>query len=77
VLVDGYLALQAHNDALFRELELIGIELESGAAAARSYLELLERADELCRSGVLLTPEPSAEVKALRRWFVEEMAAQL
>jgi len=129
VPVDGYLALQAHNDALFRELELISIELESGAAgraasplaelvdqlywrfrgqrdryrdavataqargqrtvdletaapaagaaAARSYLELLERADELCRSGVLLTPEPSAEVKALRRWFVEEMAAQL
>jgi hypothetical protein len=26
---------------------------------------------------VLLTPEPSAEVKALRRWFVEEMVAQL
>jgi len=129
VPVDGYLALQAHNDALFRELELISIELEtgaggpvalpvaelvdqlywrfrgqrdshrdavaaaqargqptvdlettaspSGAAAALGYLELLERADELCRSGVLLTPEPSAEVKALRRWFVEEMVAQL
>ena len=129
VPVDGYLALQAHNDALFRELELISIELETGApgrvappvaelvdqlywrfrgprdsyrdavaaaqargqrtvdlettaspsaaAAALGYLELLERADELCRSGVLLTPEPSAEVKALRRWFVEEMVAQL
>jgi anti-sigma regulatory factor (Ser/Thr protein kinase) len=129
VPVDGYLALQAHNDALFRELELISIELEtgaagrvappvaelvdqlywrfrgqrdshrdavataqargrrtvdlettaspSGAAAALGYLELLERADELCRGGVLLTPEPSAEVKALRRWFVEEMVAQL
>jgi anti-sigma regulatory factor (Ser/Thr protein kinase) len=128
VPVGGYLELQAHNDALFRELELIAIELETdgtrvaspladlvdqlyrrfrgqrdsyrnvvaaaqargqptvdlettatpaAAPAAWSYLELLERADELCRSGVLLTPEPSDEVKALRRWFVEQMAAQL
>jgi anti-sigma regulatory factor (Ser/Thr protein kinase) len=129
VPVDGYLELAAHNDALFRELELIAFELEAGgddrvasplaelvdqlyrrfrgqrdsyrdvvaaaqargrrtvdlettaspagAAAARSDLELLERADELCRSGVLLTPEPSAEVKALRRWFVEQLVAQL
>jgi anti-sigma regulatory factor (Ser/Thr protein kinase) len=128
VPVDGYLALQAHNDALFRELELISIELETSSArvapplaelvgqlywrfrgerdgyrdvvaaaqtrgeatvdlqtqvppaaagAALGYLELLERADELCRTGVLLTPEPSDEVKDLRRWFVEEMVAQL
>jgi anti-sigma regulatory factor (Ser/Thr protein kinase) len=129
VPVDGYLALQAHNDALFRELELISIELETAgparvappvaelvgqlysrfrgqrdsyrdvvaaaqvrgeptvdletkvppaaAGAALEYLELLERADELCRDGVLLTPEPPAEVKTLRRWFVEEMVAQL
>jgi anti-sigma regulatory factor (Ser/Thr protein kinase) len=127
VPVAGYLVLQAHNDALFRELELISIELESGGAkrvaphladlveqlhsrfrgqrdgyrdvvaaaqargeptvdletrvpstaAALGYLELLERADELCRAGLLLTPEPPAEVKALRRWFVEEMLAQL
>jgi anti-sigma regulatory factor (Ser/Thr protein kinase) len=129
VPVDGYLELQAHNDALFRELELVSIEMEAGddagtptpladlvdqlyrrfrgqrdryrdvvaaaqargqetveletpaspeaAAAAWSYLELLERADELCRTGLLLTPEPPARVKALRRWFVEQMAAQL
>jgi anti-sigma regulatory factor (Ser/Thr protein kinase) len=129
VPVDGYLELQAHNDALFRELELVSIELEAGgdagtptpladlvdqlyrrfrgqrdsyrdvvaaakargeetvelattaspdsAGPARSYLALLERADELCRSGLLLTPEPPEHVKALRRWFVEEMVAQL
>jgi anti-sigma regulatory factor (Ser/Thr protein kinase) len=131
VPVDAYLELQAHNDALFRELELISIELaaqEDGAArgssppadlvdqlytqfrgqrdsyrdavataqargqrtvdlatslppaavgAARAYLELLEQADELCRTGVLLTPEPPARVRALRRWFVDQMAAQL
>jgi anti-sigma regulatory factor (Ser/Thr protein kinase) len=129
VPVDGYLELQAHNDALFRELELISIELEgddgarvaapladlvdqlyrrfrgqrdsyrdvvaaaqargeptvelettASAAAisgARSYLELLEQADALCRAGVLLTPEPPAQVRALRRWFVDQMAAQV
>jgi hypothetical protein len=129
VPVDGYLELQAHNDALFRELELISIELETDRAArvasplaelvdqlywrfrgqrdsyrdvvaaaqargeptvelettattasvsgAWSYLELLDQADELCRTGVLLTPEPPAQVRALRRWFVEQMAAQL
>jgi anti-sigma regulatory factor (Ser/Thr protein kinase) len=129
VPVDGYLELQAHNDALFRELELVSIELEGDDAAtvdapladlvdqlywrfrgqrdsyrdmvatalargertveletsvpsssvgpARGYLALLEQADELCRTGTLLTPEPSASVKALRRWFVDQMAAQL
>jgi anti-sigma regulatory factor (Ser/Thr protein kinase) len=128
VPVDGYLELQAHNDALFRELELISIELEgddagvaapladlldqlyrrfrgqrdsyrdvvaaaqargertvelettvspAASAAVRSYVELLEQADELCRDGTLLTPAPSAAVRTLRRWFVEEMAAQL
>jgi anti-sigma regulatory factor (Ser/Thr protein kinase) len=129
VPVAGYLELQAHNDALFRELELISIELEgddaaevaapladlvdqlyrrfrgqrdgyrdvvaaaqargqrtvelettlppAAAATGRSYLALLEQADELCRSGLLLTPEPPAHVRSLRRWFVEETAAQL
>jgi anti-sigma regulatory factor (Ser/Thr protein kinase) len=131
VPVDAYLELQAHNDALFRELELVGIELASrdrdaasvppaleglvdrlywpfrsqrdghrdvvaaaqargqqtvdlttsaspaSADAAHSYLELLELADELCRTGVLLTPLPPPHVRSLRRWFVEEMRAQL
>ena len=129
VPVDGYLELQAHNDALFRELELISIELEGDDAAevaapladlvdqlyrrfrgqrdsyrdvvaaaqaagrptvelattaspgavagARSCLALLDQADELCRAGVLLTPEPPPSVKALRSWFVDQMAAQV
>jgi hypothetical protein len=130
VPVGGYLELQAHNDALFRELELISIELErddgaqvaapladlvdqlyrrfrgqrdsyrdvvvaaaqargdatvelhttatpAAASGARGYLALLEQADALCRDGTLLTPEPSASVKSLRRWFVDEMAAQV
>jgi anti-sigma regulatory factor (Ser/Thr protein kinase) len=129
VPVDGYLELQAHNDALFRELELVSIELEgddgarvaaaladlvdqlyrrfqgqrdsyrdavavaqargeatveletaataAAVSGARGYLALLEQADELCRAGLLLTPEPSPAVRALRAWFVEQMAAQV
>jgi hypothetical protein len=129
VPVAAYLELQAHNDALFRELELVRIELDArdgargvsplaglvdrlyrpfrsqrdgyrdvvaaaqasgqdtvdlstsaspaAVPAARAYLELLEQADELCRRGVLLTPEPSEPVRSLRRWFVDQMAAQL
>ena len=45
--------------------------------ATWSYLELLEQSDELRRIGVLLTPLPSAAVRNLRRWFGEQMAAQL
>ena len=45
--------------------------------AARAYVELLERADELCRAGEMLTPPPSEEVRLLRRWFVEQLTAQL
>ena len=64
------------------QLVLIGSELVTNAILhARTELtltlELLERADALCRAGVLLTPEPPPEVKGLRRWFVEEMVAQL
>jgi hypothetical protein len=131
VPVQAYLELQAHNDALFRELELISIELGiAGAAAApkdpvlvglverlrsqfrgqrdsyrdvvaaaqargeptvdletsaspavvasaRAYVDLLEQADELCRTGELLTPPPPPHVRALRRWFVEQLATQL
>jgi hypothetical protein len=44
--------------------------------AARVYVDLLEEADQFCRSGALLMPPPSERVRRLRRWFVEEMAAQ-
>jgi anti-sigma regulatory factor (Ser/Thr protein kinase) len=129
VPVSAYLELQAHNDALLRELQLIRIGLRTGSAdapmpprlasliddleeqfrgrrdsqrdmvadaqarggptvdmelnvslavlpAARVYLDLLEEADQFCHSDALLTPPPSERVRRLRRWFVEEMAAQ-
>jgi hypothetical protein len=131
VPVADYLALQEHNDALFRELQLIRIRMRTQGAesvsapprlvslvdrllaqfriqrdtqrdevaraqargaetvdidamvppavvpAARGYVDLLEEADEFCRSGELLVPPPSERVRSLRRWFVEQMATQL
>jgi hypothetical protein len=131
VPVTDYLAMQEHNDALFRELQLIRIRMQTqggeGAAdpprlasladrlltqfrsqsdtlrdevakaqargaetvdlesdgfpaavpAARAYVDLLEEADEFCRSGELLVPPPPERVRWLRRWFLEQMAAQL
>jgi hypothetical protein len=132
VPVADYLGLQEHNDALFRELQLIriGLRTQGGEAAtepprglvsladrllaqfrrqrdtwreevaraqaggaetvdlemevspaavpaARAYVELLEEADEFSRTGELLVPPPSERVRRLRRWFVEQMAAQL
>jgi hypothetical protein len=130
VPVDTYLALQEHNDALFRELELLAIEhdgaapsqrpprlravarellgprfrgarnayreaiaaaqadgqatadLEANASAemlplVRTYVGLLEETDGYCREGLLLAMPPDPRVPALRRWFFEQMAAQL
>ena len=48
VPVDGYLELQAHNDALFRELELVSIELE-GDDGARVAAPLADLVDQLYR----------------------------
>jgi hypothetical protein len=48
VPVQGYLDLQAHNDALLRELELIRIELEAwGGAASHRSLRVVGLIDEL------------------------------
>jgi anti-sigma regulatory factor (Ser/Thr protein kinase) len=131
VPVKAYLELQQYNDALFREIELIGIALDTPGArgedepdrlvslveqlrpmfrassdrhresvaaaaargqatvdiellaapsivpAARTYVDLLEEAENLSRSGRLLTPPPPAYVSSLRRWFVDQLAAQL
>jgi Histidine kinase-like ATPase domain len=130
VPVATYLALQEHNDALYRELELLAIEREDVAGAGRplrlrtlarellgprfrgardayrkavaaaqergettvdlqangspelvpmvrTYVALLDEADEYCRDGVLLTMPPDRKVTELRHWFAEQFAAQL
>ena len=127
VPVETYLELQAHNDALFRELELISIELEAGSPrlaapwpswstsstggsgasatatatwsprpgpaasgpststpAGRRPPPAPPRATWTCWSGptscaapASCSPPSPCPVRELRRWFVEEMVAQL
>ena len=63
-----------------RGAETVDMEIRVSPAAvpaARAYVDLLEEADEFCRSGELLVPPPSERVRWLRRLFVDEMAAQL
>jgi anti-sigma regulatory factor (Ser/Thr protein kinase) len=50
VPVDVYLAMQEHNDALFRELELLAIEHDAGPEGAPAEPRLRELARELLGS---------------------------
>ncbi|MFN2626969.1 MAG: hypothetical protein ABR520_12915 [Mycobacteriales bacterium] len=47
------------------------------AAAGRRLLDLLERADALCRDEQMLTLAVSPDVAAFRRWSLDELTAQL
>lgn len=47
------------------------------AEALRRWLQLLEEADDLCRSGELLLLAPRPEVRRLRRWYVEQLTSQI
>jgi anti-sigma regulatory factor (Ser/Thr protein kinase) len=128
VSVSGYLALQEHNDALHRDVDLIligsdegltstvpedllrllhemrnrfappiighrraveaaaaagkaTVDLEGQASAAvvessDAYVKLLERIEAYAGSGFLLIARPPDEIVRLRRWFVEQVAAQ-
>jgi anti-sigma regulatory factor (Ser/Thr protein kinase) len=128
VPVADYLALQEHNDALYRDVDLILIGCEEGlasqvpedlvrllhemhnrfgppstnhrwaveaAAAAgmttidlqewvsqsigessEAYVKLLERIEAYAGSGFLLIARPPERLLRLRRWFVEQVAAQ-
>jgi anti-sigma regulatory factor (Ser/Thr protein kinase) len=128
VPVSAYLALQEHNDALYRDIDLILIGSDEGlaskipedllrlfhemrnrfgppstghrraveeAAAAgkttvdlrgwispavvessEAYVRLLERIEAYAGSGFLLIARPPEEIVRLRRWFVEQVAAQ-
>ena len=57
---------------------VIEIDLPPVAAdAARDLLVAIERADEYCRQGILLTLPADDEVAAYRRNYVEEVIRQL
>jgi anti-sigma regulatory factor (Ser/Thr protein kinase) len=128
VPIGDYLALQEHNDALYRDVELILIgsdeglaskvpedllrllhemrnrfappstnhrfAVEAAAAAGKTtvdlqewvsksivesseaYVKLLERVESYAGRGFLLIARPPQKLERLRRWFVEQVAAQ-
>lgn len=47
------------------------------AEALKEWLQLLEQADRFCEQGELLTLAARGEVRALRRWYVEEITKRL
>ena len=56
----------------------VTVRLPPGAVeAARRLLDLLERADELCRQGVLMTMPATEAVVEVRRWTCVELERQV
>jgi hypothetical protein len=59
------------------ELDLTYQIPAAAGAAARHLGDLLNEADEYCRSGDLLTLETPAELVRFREWFLEEFRRQV
>lgn len=54
------------------------LELTPGASAPLlEVVELLEEADRFCERGAILTMAANAEIRAFRRWWVDQVVAQL
>ena len=71
---------QAMQAARERGEETIDLHYEvppAVAAAVRQVGELLDEADEFCRSGDLLTLATQPEGLAFRRWYLEEFQRQI
>jgi hypothetical protein len=47
------------------------------SAAVERFHELLDEADEYCRSGDLLTLAPPPDAVAFRRWYLDEFVRQI
>lgn len=61
-------------------LDHVSLELTlplSAATAGEEYLRALDEADAYCRAARLLTLESPAQQRVFRRWYVEELIAQL
>ena len=55
----------------------ISVEVPAdGVDSSARILELLKKADELCRAEQLLALEAPEEVAFFRRWIVQQVAAQ-
>ena len=71
---------QAMQDAFERGEETIDLSYEvppAVAAAAAQLCDLLDEADEFCRSGDLLTLATPREGLAFRRWYLDEFPRQI
>lgn len=70
----------AARDAVERRERLLDMTVDvprSAGSALREFLDVVGRIVELCRTGVLLSLEPSEEIAAFRRWYVDEVVSQL
>lgn len=70
----------ALEQALRRDERWADIELElpsEAAAAARQLWSHLERAEDYCRRGEMLSLTMEDEVRRFVRWYLEEVAAQI
>ena len=73
-------SLEAVADARERGDTMIDLRLRVPPGTAEltvQWAELLERLDELCRAGTLLTLPASEEVRRFRRWYAAETLRQL
>jgi ketosteroid isomerase-like protein len=71
---------RAMDAALARGDETIDLHYDvppTVAAAARQLGDLLDEADEFCRSGDLLTLATLPEGRAFRHWYLEEFQRQI
>lgn len=60
-----------------RDRDLV-IQVPESAAEASAVLDrMLDETDEFCRDGVLLTLAAPADVVAFRRWYLNEVVAQV
>ena len=70
----------AAREALRSRDRVIDIELvvpPDQVAVLRHFVGLTDQVEHFCRTGVLLSGPPTAEVTAFRRWFVDEVADQV
>jgi anti-sigma regulatory factor (Ser/Thr protein kinase) len=58
-------------------IDLTGTGSASGLGPAQEFIGLLEDVERLATEGELLVSPPTPEVARLRRWFVEQMRAQV
>lgn len=68
------------EEALARGDQEIDFEVVMPRALGRGapeFAKLLDEIDAYCRSGELLTLETPANVRAFKRWYLDEMARQL